>query len=74
MSAGEDGQIMIMSVHQSAALRRYEAADSCSLTSILSLKHEELVVGNVRGQMKTFDLRIKDQNPTSICILSSDQV
>merc|ERR1719312_201208 len=74
-SVGDDGRVNVFNANsQGAVLREYPSADSCILTSVLFSKTDELIVGNMRGQLKIWDLRTKDQDPTSTCVLSSEQV
>ncbi len=53
-SAGEDGRVFILAARQGAKaqapLRRYEKADSCSLTAVTFVKHDEAR----RGEFSTF--------------------
>lgn len=51
-----------------------ESADSCSLRCILYLRHSEILTGNLRGQMKKWDLRIADDKSILTFMLSGDQV
>jgi len=75
-SVGDDGRVNVFNANSQggAVLREYPSADSCILTSVLFAKTDELIVGNMRGQLKIWDLRTKDQDPTSTCVLSSEQV
>jgi len=75
-SVGDDGRVNVLNVNQQGALlREYPEADSCVLTSVLFAKADELIVGNMRGQLKIWDLRTRgDQEPASTCVLSNEQV
>ncbi len=41
-SVGEDGRIMIASAGTTKQLKTFEKADSCSLTAVTFIKHEEV--------------------------------
>lgn len=80
-SVGDDGRVNVFNVNQQGALlREYPDADSCVLTSVLFSKADELIVGNMRGQLKIWDLRVSSgtrgsgQEPSSTCVLSNEQV
>ena len=73
-SVGEDGKIFILNPKHGRPIKTYENADSCSLTSALFVRNDELVVGNMRGQLKLWDLRSRDDEPSSTCVLSNNQV
>lgn len=49
-------------------------ADSCSLHCVSFLKYNEVLTGNLRGQMKIWDLRSQEDNPTSTFMLNGDQI
>lgn len=72
-SVGDDGCVNVVSANSSLPIRTYPEADSCILTSVLFTKADELIVGNMRGQLKIWDLRTSE-GPASTCVLSSEQV
>lgn len=51
-----------------------EGADSCSLRCVCFLKHNEVLTGNLRGQMKVWDLKNAVNKPASTFMLSGEQV
>jgi nuclear pore complex protein Nup43 len=51
-----------------------EGADSCSLRCVCFLKHNEVLTGNLRGQMKVWDLKNAVDKPASTFMLSGEQV
>ncbi|KAG8245999.1 Nucleoporin Nup43 [Homalodisca vitripennis] len=71
---GEDGRINLLSTREEGITKIYDDADSCSLCSVCFLKHNELLTGNSRGQMKIWDLRSGDDKPQSTFMLSGEQV
>lgn len=74
VTAGEDGKINLLTSKQRPAVRVFEKADSCSITDITFTRASEVVSSNMRGQLKLWDLRSNQQQPTSTFLLSSDQV
>jgi len=77
-SVGDDGRVNVFNANngnKGPLLAEYPSADSCILTTVLFVKNDELVVGNMRGQLKIWDLRTKDRDdPASTCVLSNEQV
>ena len=51
-----------------------ENADSCSLRCVCFLKHNEVLTGNLRGQMKVWDLKSAVDKPAFTFMLSGEQV
>jgi len=74
VTAGEDGKINLLNSKQRPAVRVFDHADSCSITDITFTRASEVVSSNMRGQLKLWDLRSNQQQPTSTFLLSSDQV
>jgi len=75
VSCGEDGVVHVLTVTKSKPVRSYLKADSCSLTAALFTRHDEVCVANMRGQIKVYDLRSKDNDATSTYMSSDgDQV
>jgi len=73
-SVGEDGKVFVLNAKYKQPIRVYEKADSCSLTSSIFAKSDQLVAGNMRGQLKIWDLRSRDDEPSVTCVLSNDQI
>ena len=73
-TVGEDGRLILLTARQKQTVRRIEEADSCSLRSVCFLKHNEVLTGNLRGQMKVWDLKSSSDKPTSTFMLSGEQV
>ena len=44
-------------------MRKYESADSGSISTVLFVKQEEIAAANNRGQVKIWDLRSKEADP-----------
>lgn len=72
-SIGEDGRIVLLTAHQQSPVAVVDDADSCSLRCVIFLKHNELLTGNHRGQMKVWDLRSRLDKPEHTFMLSGDQ-
>ena len=62
-SGGQDGRINILVASNRTPLKVYDKADSCSITALTFSKTSELVSSNMRGQIKTWDLRTNSQAP-----------
>ena len=73
-TVGEDGKINLANIKRQEAIRSYETADSCSLNAVIFMRNDEIAAANMRGQLKIWDLRSKDQEPTRTCVLSSEQI
>ncbi|KAJ9595957.1 hypothetical protein L9F63_012850 [Diploptera punctata] len=73
-TVGEDGRLVLLTARQKRPLRCIEEADSCSLRTVCFLKHNELLTGNLRGQMKVWDLKSSSDKPQSTFMLSGEQV
>ncbi|XP_026286203.1 nucleoporin Nup43 [Frankliniella occidentalis] len=71
---GENGSIVSLNLEKRQPIRIIESADSCSLRCVLYLRHSEILTGNLRGQMKKWDLRVADDKPHMTFMLSGDQV
>nr|CAH7742510.1 unnamed protein product [Callosobruchus chinensis] len=74
VSVGEDGCINLLNSQSQRIFRRIGNADSCSIHSVLFLKHDEILTSNLRGQMKVWDLRNSSDKPSNTFMLSGDQV
>lgn len=73
VSVGEDGCLCLLTARQKMPVRRIEGADSCSLRCVCFLKHNEVLTGNLRGQMKVWDLKNAVNKPASTFMLSGEQ-
>lgn len=71
---GENGSIVSLNLEKRQPLRIIESADSCSLRCILYLRHSEILTGNLRGQMKKWDLRVPDDKSILTFMLSGEQL
>jgi len=56
-TAGQDGRINVLAGDQREPVKVYDKGDSCSLTALSYTRSSELVSANMRGQLKTWDLR-----------------
>ncbi|XP_044740603.1 nucleoporin Nup43 [Chrysoperla carnea] len=74
VTVGEDGRINLLNARQSRPIQVIENADSCTLKCVCFLKHNEVLTGNMRGQMKIWDIRATQSTntPTSTFILSDE--
>ena len=64
-SGGQDGKLNVLVVTSRTPVKVYDKADSCSITALTFSKTSELVSSNMRGQIKTWDLRSNSQCPVS---------
>lgn len=74
VSVGEDGCLCLLTARRKMPVRRIEGADSCSLRCVCFLKHNEVLTGNLRGQMKVWDLKNAADKPVSTFMLSGEQI
>jgi len=63
-TGGQDGRINILISTQRSPMKVYEKGDSCSITALAYTRTSELVSSNMRGQLKTWDLRSNSQTPS----------
>ncbi|CAB4068770.1 NUP43 [Lepeophtheirus salmonis] len=75
-SAGEEGKVVVINARTKQSIKTYEQADSCSLSAVHFVKHDEILTANMRGQMKLWDLRSSETSSPSTTFFSSntDQV
>ena len=66
-TGGQDGRINILVSTSRTPVKVYDKADSCSIATLVFTKTNELVSANMRGQLKTWDLRSNSQSPVSNC-------
>eukprot|EP00092_Neocalanus_flemingeri_P041747 GFUD01045469.1.p1 GENE.GFUD01045469.1~~GFUD01045469.1.p1 ORF type:complete len:347 (-),score=138.07 GFUD01045469.1:130-1170(-) len=64
-TGGQDGKINVLVSTQRSPVKVYEKGDSCSITSLAYTRTSELVSSNMRGQLKTWDLRSNSQTPVT---------
>ena len=64
-TVGQDGRINLVAAGQREPVKVYDKADSCSLTALAFSRASELVTANMRGQLKSWDLRSNSRTPTS---------
>jgi len=74
VTVGEDGRMNLVNARQRPTVRVWENADSCSITDVTFTKASEVVSSNMRGQLKLWDLRSNQQQPSNTFLLSSHQV
>jgi len=55
-------------------VRKYESADSGSISTVLFVKQEEIAAANNRGQVKIWDLRSEEADPVKTCHLAMDLI
>ncbi|PSN43436.1 Nucleoporin Nup43 [Blattella germanica] len=73
-TVGEDGRLILLTARRKQPVTRIERADSCSLRCVCFLKHNEVLTGNLRGQMKVWDVKSSVDKPVSNFMLSGEQV
>lgn len=71
-SVGEDGRIVTLNIARKTPISVKEC-DSCSLTCVSYVRHQELVVGNSRGHLKMWDLKSKSETASKTFSLSGYQ-
>eukprot|EP00096_Caligus_rogercresseyi_P002866 TRINITY_DN15201_c0_g1_i1.p1 TRINITY_DN15201_c0_g1~~TRINITY_DN15201_c0_g1_i1.p1 ORF type:complete len:373 (-),score=79.15 TRINITY_DN15201_c0_g1_i1:21-1139(-) len=71
-SAGEEGKVVVINPRSMQSIKTYENADSCSLSALQFVKHDEIVTANMRGQMKLWDLRSSQTSTPSATFFSSN--
>ena len=64
-TGGQDGKINVLISTQRSPVKVYEHGDSCTITALAYTRTSELVSANMRGQVKTWDLRSNSQTPIS---------
>ncbi|KAF5295321.1 hypothetical protein FQA39_LY13186 [Lamprigera yunnana] len=74
VTVGEDGCINLLNAQNTNVSRSIKDADSCSLNCVAFLKHNEILTGNSRGQMKVWDVREQSSSPANSFMLSGDQI
>ncbi|XP_060524404.1 nucleoporin Nup43 [Cylas formicarius] len=74
VTVGEDGRINLLTAQMENVVRTIENADSCSIQSVIFMKHNEILTSNLRAQMKIWDLRVPDDKPSNSFMLNGDQV
>nr|ACO15127.1 Nucleoporin Nup43 [Caligus clemensi] len=71
-SAGEEGKVVVINARTMQSIKTYEKVDSCSLSAVHFVKHDEIVTANMRGQMKLWDLRSSEGSHPSSTFFSSN--
>ncbi|XP_046392764.1 nucleoporin Nup43 [Ischnura elegans] len=75
VTVGEDGRMVLLTAHQRKPVRIMDGADSCSLHCVCFLKYNQVITGNLRGQLKVWDFGVPNSHkPVSTFMLSGDQV
>jgi len=64
-TGGQDGRINVLISTQRSPVKVYEKGDSCSITALAYTRTSELVSSNMRGQLKTWDLRSNSQTASN---------
>jgi len=65
-TGGQDGKINILVATQRNPVKVFEKGDSCSITALAYTRTSELVSSNMRGQLKSWDLRSNSQVPVAV--------
>ncbi|XP_013399806.1 nucleoporin Nup43-like [Lingula anatina] len=74
VTAGEDGRLNILAIGQQAPVRSIEKADSCSINGVNYYKHYEVITVNSSGQLKVYDLRQPEDEPSRIFLLTGERI
>lgn len=74
VTGGEDGVINALNCRQGAVSCLIKDSDGCSFNSICFLRYREIITGDIRGHMKTWDLRMSTEEPTSSFLLSDEEL
>ncbi|XP_067012386.1 nucleoporin Nup43 [Anabrus simplex] len=74
VSVGEDGRLNLLNARRPTPVHKIDEADSCSLRCVCFLKHNQVLTGNFRGQMKVWDLKSPSDKPSTTFMLSGDQI
>ena len=74
VSVGSNGQMFLLNGKRQAPLKTFMEADSGSMSSTLFLKQDQVATGNTRGQVKIWDLRSTEVQPSKTCHLAMDLV
>jgi len=64
-TAGQDGRINVLAAGQKEPVKVYDKGDSCTISCLAFTRASELVTANMRGQLKTWDLRANSRSPSS---------
>ncbi|XP_043247261.1 nucleoporin Nup43-like isoform X4 [Amphibalanus amphitrite] len=72
VSVGDDGRMVVLNMH-SQKPGRVIAADTCSVYRVQHVTHSHVVTANMRGQLKSWDLRADSDEPTSSVMASQQQ-
>lgn len=74
LSVGTEGTMALLNGKRSAPLKSYKSADSGSISSALFLRQDQAAAANSRGQVKIWDLRSNEEQPSKVCHLAMDLV
>lgn len=72
-TVGEDGRLNLLQAKTTRILRKYDEADSVSLTTVLFVNHNEILTGNRMGVVKIFDARSDGQKPQANLLVSCQE-
>jgi len=64
-TAGQDGRINVLTGGQKEPVKIYDKGDSCSITALSYTRSSELISANMRGQLRSWDLRSNSRDPVS---------
>jgi len=64
-TAGQDGRINVLAGGNREPVKVYDKGDSCSIMALSYTRANELVSANMRGQLKSWDLRSNSREPVS---------
>lgn len=73
-SVGEDGMLYIHNFNRSQQTRKIENSDVCAFTAISYLRYQEIVIGNILGYLRVWDLRSSANQPSYSLSVSGDHL
>ncbi|XP_038078808.1 nucleoporin Nup43-like [Patiria miniata] len=72
-TVGEDGRINVLRLDYRHPIRTIDQADSSTINAVTYLKSNQVVTVNATGQMKIWDLRQPDSQPTRVFLLTGEK-
>jgi len=73
VTVGDDGRLNVLSTTSQKPVRVIDEADTCSMYRVQHLSHSHVVTSNMRGQIKSWDVRSQEVKPTASVVSSQQQ-
>ncbi|XP_037082016.1 nucleoporin Nup43-like [Pollicipes pollicipes] len=73
VTVGDDGRMTVLALSARQPVRVIDGADTCSLYRVQHITHSHVVTANMRGQIKSWDVRSAGRSPTSSVMASQQQ-